>query len=348
MAHCPRAVGTDPDDLRTGDSKDMSTVERGPASGPTAASSVTAVLRPASHEGAEARIDEILGRTGASVSLSARHMGSGEIFERDPHRVRGTASAIKVAVMAELYNQAAAGRLDLSERLTLRAADVVGGSGVLHCFQPGLTLTLADLCELMMAVSDNTATNLIIDRLGGVEPVNAYLEEHGLPTMRLNHKIGIPAGSGYYAEGAVPASRPLGEASAADLRRFVEHLAADEGVSPDGAPEMVGIMRRQQGQDGFARYYTGIAAWDAPASWEGPGVAAKAGRIPGSRTDCGLVLLPDGQTLSFGTMVEDLEDKTLISDGEGSHLLGAVGAALLAYWWPGEHVPVRIPRLFLS
>jgi len=323
----------------------MDTVEDSPMSGPTVA--VTATRRPAYHEEAGAWIDEIRRRTGASISLSVRHLGSGEIFERDPDRVRGTASAIKVAVMAELYNQAATGRVDLTERVSLQAPDVVGGSGILRCFQPGLTLTLADLCELMMVVSDNTATNMVIDRLGGVEPVNAYLEEHGLPTMRLNHKIGIPAGSGYYVDGTAPPARPLGEASAADLRRFVEHFVADEGAPPDGAHEMVGIMRRQQGQNAFARYYTGIAAWDAPPSWEGPGVAAKAGRIPGSCTDCGLVLLPDGQTLSFGAMVEDLEDKTLLSDGEGAHLLGAVGAVLLAYWWPGDFVPVRVPTLFL-
>lgn len=341
-------MGPGPATCERGKSEDMDTAESGPTAGLTAAVVAAAPRWPTSHVGVEAWIDEILTRTGASVSLSVRHLGTGEIFERDPDRVRGTASAIKVAVMAELYNQAATGRLDLSERVVLQRPDVVGGSGVLHCFQIGLTLTLADLCELMMVVSDNTATNMVIDRLGGVESVNAYLEDHGLPTMRLNHKIGIPAGSGYYAEGAVPAARPLGEASAADLRRFVEHLVVDEGASLDGAPEMVGIMRRQQGHDAFARYYTGIVAWDAPPSWEGPGVAAKAGRIPGSRTDCGLVFLPDGQTLSFGAMVEDLDDKTLISDGEGSHLLAAVGAVLLAYWWPGEHVPVRIPRLFLS
>jgi len=76
------------------------------------------------------------------------------------------ASVIKLPILVEAYRQVDEGRLDLSERIPLRAEDRVGGSGVLKELEPGAALTLRDLLTLMIVVSDNTATNMVIDRVG--------------------------------------------------------------------------------------------------------------------------------------------------------------------------------------
>jgi beta-lactamase class A len=77
-----------------------------------------------------------------------------------------TASVIKLPIMLEAFHQVRAGKRSMNEKLVLAAADRVSGSGVLPYLHPGLELTLEDAIVLMMVVSDNTATNLVLDPVG--------------------------------------------------------------------------------------------------------------------------------------------------------------------------------------
>ena len=100
-----------------------------------------------------------------------------------------TASSIKIAILAELYRQAQQGKVKLTDFYTLQQADLVGGSGISSVLTPGMTrLTLGDVAGLMISVSDNSATNVIIDRLG-MENVNALLDSLGLTHTRLRRKM---------------------------------------------------------------------------------------------------------------------------------------------------------------
>ena len=90
-----------------------------------------------------------------------------------------TASVFKVPVIVELYRQVEAGAVSLEEELALREEDKVPGSGILQELSPGLMVTLRDLVSLMMIVSDNTATDLLIEKVG-MENVNATLRRLGL------------------------------------------------------------------------------------------------------------------------------------------------------------------------
>jgi beta-lactamase class A len=103
--------------------------------------------------------------------------------------VMPTASSIKIAILAELYRQAQQGKIKLTDFYTLQASDMVGGSGITSVLTPGQTrLTLRDVAGLMISVSDNSATNVIIDRIG-MENVNALLDSLGLTHMRLRRKM---------------------------------------------------------------------------------------------------------------------------------------------------------------
>src|SRR5262245_41342066 len=113
------------------------------------------------------------------VAIAVKHLGSGESFYLNADEPMPTASLIKLPVMLELYLQAEAGRVKLTERVTLHQEDKVPGSGVLtHHFSDGTTFSLRDACRLMIAVSDNTATNLVLDKIG-IEPVNKRMEAWG-------------------------------------------------------------------------------------------------------------------------------------------------------------------------
>src|SRR6266404_7830544 len=100
-----------------------------------------------------------------------------------------TASTIKIAILAELFRQAQQGKLNLSDSHTLQSSDLVGGSGIAGALTPGVTkLTLRDVAALMISVSDNSMTNVIIDRIG-MENVNALLDSLGLTHTRIRRKM---------------------------------------------------------------------------------------------------------------------------------------------------------------
>src|SRR5215469_6043251 len=99
------------------------------------------------------------------------------------------ASSIKVCILAELFRQAQQGKLKLSDPYTVNASDLVAGSTIMGGLTPGVTkLTLRDLATMMIGVSDNSAANVLIDRVG-MENVNALLDSLGLSHTRLRRKM---------------------------------------------------------------------------------------------------------------------------------------------------------------
>ena len=99
------------------------------------------------------------------------------------------ASSIKICILAELYRQAQQGKLKLTDLYTVNAADLVEDSDIMNGLTPGITrVTLRDLATMMVAVSDNSATNVLIDRVG-MDTVNAFLGKQGLRETRLRRKM---------------------------------------------------------------------------------------------------------------------------------------------------------------
>ena len=118
------------------------------------------------------------------VGLAAKNLTTGEEIVVNADTRFPTASTIKTAVMLEAWHQASQGKLSMDERLTLRDADKVGGSGVLNGMSGGLALPIGDLLHLMMVLSDNTATNLLVNRLG-TKKINDRLLSYGLESTKI-------------------------------------------------------------------------------------------------------------------------------------------------------------------
>src|SRR5262249_9179962 len=121
---------------------------------------------------AVAAVAELAAASGGHLCLLARHLDSGEQLAWKPDDVFRTASAVKVAIYAEVMRRRGRGRIHLGAGVVPREAARAGGSGVLNILRPGLRCTVADLCTLMIVVSDNPATNMLIDMLGGADAVN--------------------------------------------------------------------------------------------------------------------------------------------------------------------------------
>jgi beta-lactamase class A len=132
--------------------------------------------------GVDQRLDGVLG-------LAVKDLTSGETFFIHGDEIMAQASSIKIAVLANLYLQAQQGKLKLNDEYVVRKEDLVDGSDIMLGLTPGVTrLTLRDLATMMVAVSDNSATNVLIGRVG-MENVNAMLDGLGLHATRLRRQM---------------------------------------------------------------------------------------------------------------------------------------------------------------
>jgi len=118
------------------------------------------------------------------LGISVKHLGTREAASLNGDDLFPTASVFKVPVIVELYRRVEAGILSLEDKIMLREGDKVPGSGILKELSEGLELTVRDLTELMMILSDNTATDLLTEMVGK-ENVNATLRGLGLSETRV-------------------------------------------------------------------------------------------------------------------------------------------------------------------
>src|SRR5437899_1680006 len=137
----------------------------------------------------ESTIDDVDRSLDGVLGVAILDLGSGRKVLLHADEVFPQASSIKVAVLAELYRQAQTGKLKLTDLYTVQTNDLVPDSDIMSGLTPGVSrITLRDLATMMVAVSDNSATNVLIDRVG-MENVNTFLDSLGLTHIRLRRRM---------------------------------------------------------------------------------------------------------------------------------------------------------------
>jgi beta-lactamase class A len=189
------------------------------------------------------QIERAAGEFEGLLGVAAKNLLTGEEIAVNGDTRFPAASTIKTAVMIEAYHQAAEGTLPLNTRVRLRASDKVGGSGVLNGLADGLELTVRDLIHLMIVVSDNTATNMLVSRLG-VKPIDDRLTRYGLehtrifrPTFRDGHADLLPELEREFG---------LGMTTPREMARLMALIAEGKAVGADASAAMLATLRRQQ------------------------------------------------------------------------------------------------------
>ncbi|HEV3236771.1 MAG TPA: serine hydrolase, partial [Gemmataceae bacterium] len=123
------------------------------------------------------------------VAVAVKNLFSGESYYLNADEPMPTASLIKFPVLLELYQQASEGKVKLTDSVALKMDDKVPGSGILtDHFSEGASFPLRDAARLMIAFSDNTATNLVLDKVG-IKAVNERMEAWGFPNTKINAKV---------------------------------------------------------------------------------------------------------------------------------------------------------------
>ena len=137
----------------------------------------------------EGQIQDVDQHLDGVLGVAIEDLSSGDHFLLHEDEMFAQASSIKITVLANLYLQAQQGKLKLADLYTVQSSDLVADSDIMGGLTPGVTrLTLRDLATMMVAVSDNSATNVLIDRVG-MTNVNAMLDALGLPHTRLRRKM---------------------------------------------------------------------------------------------------------------------------------------------------------------
>jgi beta-lactamase class A len=264
------------------------------------------------------------------VALYARQLNTGKTVSLDSDTPVQTASVIKLAILFEAMEQVRAGTAHWDEKLTLAKGDAVSGSGILTFLDTPLTLTLKDVLTLMVILSDNTATNLAIDRFG-VDAVNSRIAWLGLKDTHLYKKIGKPA------SGPMPADQPkfgLGKTTAHEMERVMERIGTCDLGGPtqpsDTAICQVALtmLRNQFYRDTIPRY---LEALDS--SETGSGIASKTGSLNAVRNDVAIVAGKTGPIV-ISIFTYDNQDKSWTADNEGELLMGKMAKAIVDAWSP--------------
>jgi beta-lactamase class A len=218
----------------------------------------------------EASINDIDHNLDGVMGVAILDLNNGKKLLLHGDDVFPQASSIKIAVLAELYRQAQAGKVKLTDLYTVRSADIVQDSYIMAGLTPGVTrITLRDLATMMVAVSDNSATNVLIDRLG-MDNVNALLDSLGLVHTRLRRKMMDLKAA---IEGRENISTP------AEMMALLEALYRGKFLSPEMTSDFFTLLSIHK-ESAMPR--------DLP---EGLKVANKPGELEGVRNDSGVVFV---------------------------------------------------------
>jgi beta-lactamase class A len=293
----------------------------------------------------EARIAAIAGGIDGVLGVYARALRSGVEVGYNADTVFPTASVMKIPILYELYRQVEAGQVELGRRITLGEDDLVPGSGVLQDLAPGLNPTIKDLATLMITVSDNAATDLVLAQIG-LAALAGTLRRLGLVqttipmTVRglLYSTVGLDATNpehtyALYQERAAAGVIDWGCRAYADtdnnlatpreMATLLAGIEAREGLSAASCDAIIDIMKRQKYTDRIPRYLP-----------EGTVVAHKTGSLRGIRADAGIVYAPDGP------YVIALFAKRLADPIAGVNALSEISRAI----WEGFVGPIPAAR----
>jgi beta-lactamase class A len=204
------------------------------------------------------------------LGVAILDLTSGKKFLLREDEVFPQASSIKIALLAELYHQVQTGKLKLTDLYTVRSSDLVPDSDIMGGLTPDVTrLTLRDLSTMVVAVSDNSATNVLIDRVG-MENVNALMDSLGLKHTRLRRKMmDLKAAQ----EGRENISTPR------EMMTLLEDLS-------DGK-----LLNGELTKDFFQLLSTHKESFIAREIPDGVKIANKPGELEGVRNDSGVVFV---------------------------------------------------------
>jgi beta-lactamase class A len=261
------------------------------------------------------------------IGLSATNFQTKEKVDYQADEVFPTASVIKLPVLLTLMQQVEDGLYSLDDPLMLRRSDKIGGSGLLQHLTPGLTMSLRDWAFLMMNISDNLATNVLIDHVG-LAKVQEWLGKNGYPDVALRRKIDFTLIDKDQNE--------LGTATPAALTRMSTAVFQQKHVSPAACTEMLRMMNKV-GYDRVGRYLPFEPYGSKVPELEKLQLVGKTGSLKGMRAQTAVIYRgkpEDNKGFAITVMSEgNPEPERWQPDAHGVLVIGQLTKAVYDAWF---------------
>lgn len=261
-------------------------------------------------------LDSLANAHHGTVGYSVTDLDNGDHLSYRGDETFPTASLIKVGILVTLYDQVAKGRISLDDPVTVLRIDQVPGSGIIQFLHNGITLSIHDAAWLMTIISDNTGTNLILDRIG-IRPVWDKMESLGLHHTKVHAKV-FKRYTSVAMDSAIKYG--LGVTTPNEMAHLFELLAAGKAVSPSADSAMLDILEHNEDQQLMQRYLDGVRA------------AHKTGADDSVRTECSLFYLR--HRVVACVLTKDNKDTRWILDSEPQITMGRMGYAIFQAWGP--------------
>lgn len=258
------------------------------------------------------RIETAVQKSDANIGVALCHMESGESFMLNADTPVPLASVVKIPVIVAAFHHLRQDRLRLDDRWSLQANTKALGSGILRHLEDGLALTVKDLLTLMTIISDNTATDMLMLRIGP-QTINSLMHSYGLTNLHVAHTLNeifadmLPSSDpdqdafglakweaehGVRREGfsySLGADNNVG--TPRELTRLVEMIFRAELLDRPACDTILEIMLKQQLNDRLPRFLP-----------PGTPVAHKTGSFSGVRNDCGIIYVNDHSHIAITTL----------------------------------------------
>jgi beta-lactamase class A len=270
------------------------------------------------------QVEAIAQQHHGKVALYAKNLKTGAEVAIDADEPVQTASVIKVAILMEVFSEAKAGKLSLDERLPLTKENQVPGSGILTFLQAGLQPTVQDAVVLMTDLSDNTATNLLIDKVT-VAAVDKKITDMGLKNTWLYKKVFKPA------EGPMPADQKkfgLGKTTAREMAQMFESIDRCDLGDAALCKRMLQILKDQQDNNEIPRFIQYSDTSEKPSA-----IAHKTGALDDVRNDVGIVYTTAGPIV-ISAFTWDNKDHSWTADNEAMLTIAKMSKAIVESWAP--------------
>ena len=261
------------------------------------------VTPPSLDEKIKSEIENFSGK----VWIYAKNLDTGKDYSLRADEPVRTASTIKLPIMAEVFHQIAQGKISWTDEFTLTKTNKQAGSGTLGELSDGTKIDLKSTTHLMIVVSDNTATNLILDKISS-NNVNDFMDTLGLKQTKSLRKIGGGGDAKAYDE---PLNKlfGIGVSTPKDMAKLLEMLERGEVVSKQASAEMLAILKRQQYTDGIGRNLLDTVP-----------VASKSGALDRLRSDVGIIYTRRGRIV-LAITVDDMPIVHYSTDNAGNELI---------------------------
>jgi beta-lactamase class A len=298
-----------------------------------AASAQTPLKQPNTGE-LQKSVQAIAAAHHGDVALFAENLKTGETVTIAADTLVQTASVIKLSILYEALEQVREGKTHWEDQLTLNKADQVPGSGVLLFFDTPLPLTLKDALTMMVVMSDNTATNLAMDKIG-IPNVNRRLEMLGLKDTYLYKKVFKPNPPGV----VMPADQKkfgLGKTTAREMAMLMTKIVTCDLAEP-GAPARatdadlcavtLHMLHVQFYRNAIPRYLDGM-----PGA-TGDSIANKTGSLDAVRNDVAAIATKNGMVV-ISCFTFDNQDHSWGTEQEGELTIAKIARAIIQNWSP--------------